>query len=404
MPSNCMRYNNWYRLSRRGFFQAAALAGAVLFTPLRLMAATRRQEENQFPQLEKINDLETNISAALAVPKTPRSMPGPYPGVVSEAFHPQATTELKPNGEIGALMLAAAMKDLTGAKDERDAWASLFEPEDYVGLKINPVGGRLMGTGYDLIGTIIASLEAVGVQRENIVFIDHYYEDMIKTGYSPQRFPGIRIECHHRFVEENGKKVPSGLDLLDMDVYYEAEHAVPDDKNEMEYMLTGGTKSYFPKYLTQGVDKVINIPTLKDHPVSMVSLSFKNLSYGCTNNCVRGHDFINRYIVETCAFPPLRDRVVLNIVDGMRAQCYGGPAPNARYMWAHNSIMASTDPAAIDSVGVDYVLAKQIEMGVVKTEDKEDVIKKHDFLARAENLGLGVYKGRDIDHRKITLG
>jgi uncharacterized Fe-S center protein len=73
-------------------------------------------------------------------------------------------------------------------------------------------------------------------------------------------------------------------------------------------------------------------------------------------------------------------------------------------MWAHNGIMVSTDPVAIDSVGLDYILAKQIEMGVVKPEEKEDVIKKHDFLARAENLGLGVYKGRDIDHRKITSG
>lgn len=374
-----------------------------MLAPVRLLARGG-QEEDKFPQLENINEMYTNISAALAVPKTEQSMPGLHPGVVAEVFHSEAMAGGKPNAAVTAAMLAAGMKSLTGAKDEKDAWAAFFGPEDVVGLKVNPVGGKLVGTSFEVTRDVITSLEAVGVKRENIVFIDHYYDDMVKMGFSEENFPGVRLECHHMFVEKDGKKVPTGKDWLDMDVYYDAAHSVPDDKNEMNYMLTGGTKSYFPKILTQGVDKVINIPTLKHHILSMVALSFKNLSYGLTNNCVRGHSFVNRYITETCAFPPIRDKVVLNIVDGLRAQYYGGPGPVAKYIWHHNHMFVSTDPVAIDSVGFDVILAKQIEQGIVKPEHEESVRKKHDFLARAENLGLGVFKSRPIEVRKTNLG
>ena len=223
-------HNCLYKFSRRRFIQTSAIAGVAAFAPVRLLAGTSTAGQ-EIKQLQNPDDLKTNISKAMAIPKTAQSMPGPYPGVVSEIHHSGATNVGKRNEEIVALMLAAGMKDLTGAKDERDAWSAFFSPQDYIGLKVNPVGGQISGTSFTVTKAIIASLEAIGVPRKNIVFWDHYYDDMFRSGYNDKVFPGIGLECHHRFETKGDKKIPRGEDELDMNVFYEADYSLPDEKN-----------------------------------------------------------------------------------------------------------------------------------------------------------------------------
>ncbi len=404
MNANCAG-NNRGSSSRRQFLRAAFIAGAGIAFPAPFVgAAGHGRDERDVPQVNDPHLLKTNIASALAIPRNRLSMPGPYPGVVAEVYHPGAMADGKPNNEAAAEMLSAAMISLTGAKDPRDAWSEFFSPGDSIGIKVNPVGGKLIGTSHAVTSAVIASLESIGVRRDNIVFWDHYDNGLPYAGYTPETYPGIDFHFHHYYFEEDGKKVPKGLDRLDMNVYYEADYSVPDADNEMEYMLTGGTKSYFTRILTEGVDKVICIPSLKHHSVSFTALNFKNLSYGATNNCVRGHFFIDRYIAETCAFPCIRDKVVLSIVDGLRAQYYGGPAAAAKYLWHHNTLFAASDPVALDSTGFDIILEKQIEKGIVRAEERQAIIKKYNYCAIAENLGLGVYRSREIERRSTRLG
>ena len=58
----------------------------------------------------------------------------------------------------------------------------------------------------------------------------------------------------------------------------------------------------------------------------------------------------------------------------------------------------------MDSIGFDVLLAKQVEAGRLPADKADEVRKKHYGLAVAENLGLGVHKGRPIEIRTITLG
>lgn len=381
----------------------AALAGAAVLAPVHLLAQEQEKEEDPFKGPDPVT-IKTNISAAQAVPKTGISMPGPYPGVVSEVFHSGAVANGQADAGIAAAMLAAGMKSLTGARDERDAWSELFSPNDYIGIKVNPVGGKIAGVTHELTNAVIASLESIGVPRSKIIFWDHYKDDLFRMGFNPDNYPGIEFHCHHYFVTEGEKKIGKGEEFLDKNVFYEADFTIPDEQNELNYMLTGGSKSYYPKILTQGVDKIINIPVLKHHVASFTTGAFKNLAYGATNNCVRGHFFIDRYNTEVCAFPPIRDKTVLNIMDALRGQYAGGPATNAGYVWYYNSVLVATDPVALDSTGFDILLEKQLEKELITREKAQEIIKKYDFLARAENLGLGIYKSRPIDHRKLALG
>ena len=90
----------------------------------------------------------------------------------------------------------------------------------------------------------------------------------------------------------------------------------------------------------------------------------------------------------------LRDKLALNITDGLRAQYDGGPDKNAQFVYPNHSLYFATDPFALDMVGHREILAKRKAMGVTVNEHP----KFTDYLHYAEKLGLGV-----ADPEKIRL-
>ena len=396
------------KLDRRQFVQSAAVcAGVVSFVPLSLRAQDKEeQQEEQQPQPRDPDSVPTNISKALAVPKTELSMPGPYPGVVTQVVHSKATEGFQPNHtslEIASAMLAGGMKSLTGAKDERDAWTQFFSPGERVGIKINPVGAKLLSNTHELLHAIIAKLETIGIPKSNVIIWDHF-EHMMRSGdFTSEFFPGIQCIGISYQAEEDGKKVWKGDDRLDKDVYYEFDIPGEYDDYWRPLMINTDSKSYFTTILTQMVDKVISMPVLKNSGPS-VTLGLKGLSFGSTSNCRRGHAIGHRYMAEVNAFPPLRDKVVLTILDGLRGCWDGGPLAVARYIWNPNSIWISSDPVASDVVGWRVIHEKRVAEGTDQPGDLEKRQSGPNFLVRAENLGLGVFKSRPIDLRKVALG
>ena len=85
-------------------------------------------------------------------------------------------------------------------------------------------------------------------------------------------------------------------------------------------------------------------------------------------------------------------------------QYYGGPGAVAKYMWRHNTIFVSTDPVAADSVDYDVILDRQIENGIIEPSERQAIVEKHNLLALAENLGLGIHRGGPIELRRAALG
>jgi len=331
-------------------------------------------------------------------------MPGRYPGVVAEVTAPGIMTDTGANETIVSAMLAASMKALTGTGSSRAAWMQFVGPHDRVGIKVNPVGAPVSSTTHELTRAVIAALESAGVQRDSIVFVDHYRHQLEKWGYTEERYPGIDAVCLHHTVGEGETKVTKGLEDLDHDAFFECDYVIPDEQNHLDTMLNGGPRSYFPKVLTTGIDKLINIPSLKHHKGCFTTLGLKNLAFGLTSNCYRGHQFVSRYIAETCAFPPIRDKTVLTVLDGLRAQYDRGPAASPSHVWHTDTLMVATDSVALDSVGVDIIADKRLAEGVDTSEAIEEARARFDYLVRAENLGLGVYRGREIDRRRVAIG
>lgn len=389
-------------VDRRSFLQGAAATGFCLAVPPALAVQNAAPELPPVP--EEPDALVTNIAASSSRTRCEWSMPGRYPGAVAEVTVPGVMSEHGADETIVSAMLAASMKALTGTGSSQAAWKQFVEPEDRVGIKVNPVGAPVASTSHQVTRAVIAALESAGVARANMVFVDHYQGQHLKWGYSQERYPGIEAVYLQSTTGEGDTKVAIGFDDLDQDAYFECDYVIPDDQNHLDSMLNGGPRSYFPKVLTAGIDKLINIPILKHHRRCFATLGLKNLAFGLTSNCFRGHQFVSRYIAEACACPPIRDKTVLTVLDGLRAQYDKGPSASPSHVWHTDTLMVATDTVALDSLGFDIIAEKRLAEGVDTPEDIEEARTRFDHLVRAENLGLGVYRGRTIDRRRVAIG
>jgi hypothetical protein len=392
-----------FSMNRRGFLTTAGAALGAGLMPFKAFS----QQPKPAPKPDPLQ-IKSNVHVALCQAKTLWSLPGCYPGIVAEVHQPGSTKGQQPVPGAAKRMLSAGLRSLTGEKDARDAWRRFVSPGERIGIKFNPVGHKICGVTWDVIGAVVAGLESAGIPRKDMV-VWHRFNDEHAQTYIPEAVhPGVEAYLLNWFIVKDGKNTPGGFERWDESVYYEADVSLPDEQNYLEEMFHGGTKSFFPRLLTKnngegGVDKVINIPAFKHHGGPFITMALKNLAFGSTTNCPRGHLFVERFISEVCAFPPLRDKVVLNIMDGLRGQYDRGPAPAPQFVWPLERLYIATDPVAMDSVGFDVLIAKQIAAGRLPADKAAAVKTKHYGLAVAENLGLGIHKGRPIEIRTVVL-
>jgi hypothetical protein len=341
----------------------------------------------------------TNIKDALNHPRTPNSLPGRFPGRVVLAKNDRAIANDTPDTGVLHDMLSRALTTLTGAASVDAAWNVLVSPEDIIGLKVNPVAGKLLTTSPEIVHVIISQLEHAGIPRKNLVIWDRREFEMHEVGFTLGNFPGIRIagtekkDKNGSFYDKDGKLYSEKM--IDRDWYYWADVEEKYDNETFPYMVNEGKHSYFATICTKEITKIINVPILKNAG-SAVTLCLKNLAFGSISNTSRLHkDLWHETCAEVPAFPPLRDKVALNIVDGLRGCYQGGPAANPQFITAFHTILVGTDPVAVDRVGHDIILRTRIE----KKIQKEDNPKARLFMDMAEKLGLGT-----ADLAKIDLG
>lgn len=382
-------------LTRRNFVKSSVLTG--------IGAIIATQTNASINSLAGLAKPTTNIADALKYPRTAMSLPGLFPGKVTEVFHPGSVVEKKISMEVVNDMLTKAMLDLTGSRKIDEAWAMFVKPGEKIGLKINPVAGKDLSTSLELVKVVIGQLENAGISKDDIIIWDRREFEMNEIGYTNENFPGIKItgtECKDEkgsFVDANGKLY--GEERIDKNWFYWADVEGKYDAETLPYMVNEGKNSYFTKICTEMVDKIINIPILKNAGAS-VTLCMKNLAYGAISNTGRLHEQLwADTCAEVCAFPPIRDKVVLNIVDGLIGCYQGGPAANPQFITNFNMLLVGTDPVAVDRIGYEIILQKRIEENI----QKEESPRGRTFMDMAEKLQLGVADIKKIKHKKIKL-
>ncbi len=341
--------------------------------------------------------VETNLPDFIKIPRTKYSLPGLFPGRVVRVQNPAVWNGDCIDAKTAAAMIETGILRLTG-KNLPESFRLFFSQEDIVGIKVNPVGPPLINTKVELVDAIIHWLTQNGLPRKSIIIWDRFDYMLRDAGYTKERFPGIGIEGLQT-MDENGQKWrgPDGRHLsennFDKQVFYYAKGVVgksvegyPDDEFYLNQHVFNGEYSYFGKLLTQRLTKIINMAAFKNTG-NGISMATKNLGYGSLCNTGRLHKpLFFRVCTEVLAAPVVRDKLVLNITDGLRGQYDGGPDKNAQFIYPLSTIFFATDPFAMDMICHREMVAKRKTKGIQVNEHPRFT----EFLRQAESLKLGI--------------
>lgn len=352
---------------------------------------------------------ETNINDFMKVPKGRHALPGPFPGRVVEVKDARSLADDAVDGKVVAEMFERGVRTLTG-KDMSQSFALLFEPGDVVGIKVNPVGPPLIHTKVELAQAVVQWLMDNKVPAGRIVIWDRFDYMLKEAGYTPDRFPtGVRIEGLQTMDETgNSWKDAKGnhvsIDRFDKDAYYFAKGIVgrnvrgyKDDEFYLNQHVFNGEYSYFGKLLTKDVTRLVNLAAYKNTGAG-ISMATKNLGYGAVCNTGRLHaPLFFTVCTEVLAAPTIREKLVLNVTDGLRGQYDGGPDKNAQFVYPNHSLYFATDPFALDMCCHRQLMAKRKEMGIAVNEHPRFT----DYLHYAERLGLGVANPEKMQYVRV---
>jgi uncharacterized protein (DUF362 family) len=261
-------------------------------------------------------------------------------------------------------MLAAAMVRATGDRTPVDAFRRLFAPADVVGIKVGTLGGRGLAPHPELVLQLATWLQQAGVVANNIVVWDRTDRELLQAGFTLNRSS-------------------SGLRCFGTNQDY--------DWTPREW---GGGGSCFARVLLQELTALISVAVLKDHDLAGISAGMKNW-YGVIHNPNKHHaNGCDPYVAQLAAYPLIRSKLRLTVVDGLHAQCHGGPSNSPRWGWPWAGVLASTDPVAIDAVAWQEIEQRRRDVGLKSLAEQQ---REPKWIATAASLGLGEHRINRID-------
>ena len=267
-------------------------------------------------------------------------------------------------------LMDQAMMKLTGRSSAKEAWRDIVLPDDVVGIKINPLAGPELSTHSIIVDKIVEGLYGAGVLRKQIIIWDRFEAHLLNAGY-----PIRQDEGDVRTLASDTEGIG-----YDDEVFYESE------KDSAARRENESTLSRYSRIVTQQVDVLINVPVLKHHAMAGVSGCLKNLAFGSVDNTRRFHGkplYCNPAIGEILEHKVLKEKLVLNIVDGLVASFDKGPTYHAESTWKYGSLFISADPVILDVLVLQTVNQKREEM------ELDSVSKLSNHITTASKLGIG---------------
>jgi uncharacterized protein (DUF362 family) len=244
------------------------------------------------------------------------------------------------------------------------------------------------------------------VKPKDIIVYDRYRKQFFNAGFDKWLPDDVRTG----YAAEDYETIQQGIEGYDPDHYMDMALTLPG------YDVSNLTarRSYVARVISRDINKLINLPVLKDHQSAGVTLALKNLSHGSVNNVNRSHgtttaNACGSFIPAIVSLPVIRNKVVLNILDGVKALYHGGPGARPQFVWEHQTIYFATDPVALDRIGWKAIDEKRVSVGMRRiAEDKPDQFstflnRQPEHIELAGALGLGEWDEKKIDLRQINL-
>lgn len=352
-------------VTRRDFFRKAAL-GAVGAGALMAGSCQKPAPEGEStPVADAPPPVEPQPAQPVA--PTPATSGGGKSKVVI-ARHSGVTANAEVLEAPLGQMIDRTVMELSGEDSADKAWRKYFSSDEVVGVKVNGLGGPSMATSVVLTKLCVERLQGIGIAADNIIIWD----------------------SNRGFLANCGLQVPSMWGARVMTMGEEWDNVVEQ----------GSFRGPITAIVTRRVDGFLNLPIVKDHGISGITLAMKN-HYGSHQNPSDHHS--NRcdpYIADLNTIPAIRDKQRLIICDGTRGQAKGGPSFNPQYAWNPNLVMAAVDRVAHDTVGWQIIEAKRKEFGLGPIERDGGMPRQ---LISAAERGLGTNDLAQIDRVELNL-
>ncbi len=282
--------------------------------------------------------------------------PAVLPGVVGLATAPAALGTPLSAGQARSAV-AGAVASSVGAASARDAANRLFRPADTVGIKVNCLAGRSLSPRVELVEALVDLIAGAGVDRGRIIVFERSSRELQRAGFTVR--------------DQGGPYVCVGTDN-DYD-------SLPQD--------SGAIGSCFARLVSTRCSALVSFGVVKDHDLCGVSAGMKNW-YGVIHNPNKYHDNgCDPYIADVARHPYIRGKLRLTVLDGVVAQCHGGPAYRPGSTFELGLVAASTDPVAADLWAWRVIEAERARRGLPTLEAAGRPVR---YLSTAAGHGLGV--------------
>lgn len=235
-------------------------------------------------------------------------------------------------------LLDRAMQTYFNQKNPVDPWKRLVHPGQVVSLKVNTIAGRGLSTHVLLVDAICERLQQAGIKAGNIIVWDRTNRELEAAGFKIATDPN-QVRCF-------------GTDSIGY---------------EDTQLSFGLVKTRLSKIMSQS-DVVINVPILKHHGMSGMTMAMKNM-YGVIKNPQEQHGGgCNPYVADLNAIPEIRRKVRFIVGDIFTSAYQGGPGFRPQFAWNHNALIVGEDRVAIDYLGWQIIERKRTEKGLPSLE------------------------------------
>lgn len=298
------------------------------------------------------------IHAEAAEPKAPAR------SKVLEVTNPAWKRDGKVDPEAVKRTLERGLMEFTGKSSVADAWRVFASPSETIGVKFNDISQNFSGANQALGDAIIDGLLQAGLRREKIILVE-------AVGAS---FPGTGTA----------------------------------DRTLGPEFDTGHGKTRHTRFLRDQIDGIINVPNLKEHDRAGVTLAVKNLSHGrafIPNPGAFHSNYCDPHVAELHSQKVVFTKRRLNILNGLRGIFHLGPSPGAaRWQWDRNGLFFSTDPVAMDTVGLDIIQEKRRTTSEgIPVIDLFQTNRRPVYLATCVQMGMGIGDRGRIDSVTVRM-
>ncbi len=302
---------------------------------------------------------------------------------------------------VTAQMVDSLVCGVTGRHSVGEAWRTLVNPADIVGIKVATQGRGVSGTNPEVVNAIVAGLHDAGVPAKNIIVWDRNLEDLLAAGYSKKGKDYTLAWIDPASGYDPGAQVSAPI--LGRLIWGDRKFG---DRSSMRFsdMLANGdqvsSSSYYAKILSSQVTKIINVPSLTDNFLTGINGAFVNVTLNNLDNWRRFAKSASEgdsYIAELYADPVIRNKVVLTIMDALVLQYAGGPFANPNFSLDNYTIFASRDPVAIDAIAVRLIDEAR------KASKLPPVKPMTNYLEAARQLGLGEDTEMRVDMIRVGV-